>query len=106
MTAIYMAGPDTRNRQPHRHTVLDPPVLPDQFGAGDGPVNGRRLPLGRVAGRVLLGYGAEPFQGLPGKAAIGQFLNPVGQPAFQKAPVIGWRFGLKQLAPFRLQYRR
>ncbi len=31
--------------------------------------------------------------------------EPVGQPALQKPAVICWRLGLKQLAPFRLQYR-
>ncbi len=39
----------------------------------------------------------------PAQAAIGQFLDAVGQPALQKAAVIGRWLGIEKLAPAGLQ---
>ena len=71
----------------------------DQLGSYDWPQARLGFPLDGVKVGVLLGHGRQPLQGLAAQPAIGQFLDAVSEPAFQKATVIGGRIGVKQLAP-------
>ena len=48
---------------------------------------------------------AEALQRLGLQPAIGQFLDAVGEPAFQEAAVIGRRLGLEEIAPLLLEFR-
>ena len=41
----------------------------------------------------------QPLQGFAAQPAIRQLLDAVGQPAFQKTPIIGGRLRVKQFAP-------
>jgi len=88
-----------------RDAVLNPPPFPDQPCARNGTKHWPGLALGRIAGSVLFGHGLKAFQRFPAEAAIGQFLNAVGEPAFQKAPIVGGGLGIKQFAPSGLQDR-
>lgn len=55
---------------------------------------GRLTPAASRVGRTAWLRGAEPLAS-PGKSAVGQLPDPVGQPALQKATIVGGRFGLK-----------
>ena len=83
----------------HRDAVLDALPFADQPRAGDRPVLGRRAALGALSAVELLGQAASSARPSRASAAIGQFLNPVGQPAFQEAAVVGRRLGLEEIAP-------
>ena len=84
----------------HRHAVLDALPFADQPRAGDRPVVGAAA--GACAGSPPSSSSASAssrFERLGLEPAIGQFLNPVGQPAFEEAPVVGRRLGLEEIAP-------
>ena len=51
-----------------------------------------------IAAVELFGEVAEALQRLGLEPAIGQFLDAVGEPALQEAPVVGRRLGLEELA--------
>ena len=91
----------------HGHAVLDALPFADQPRAGDRPVVGavwrRRIrspPSSSSAERL------EALDRLGLQPAIGQFLDAVGEPAFEEAAVVGRRLGLEELAPLLLQLRR
>ena len=66
-----------------------------------------RLPAPRrIAAVELLAERLEALHRLGLQPAIGQFLDAVGQPAFEEAPVVGRRLGLEEIAPLLLQLRR
>ena len=88
---------------PHRDAVLDALVLPDQPRAGDRPRVGAHLPLRLAAAVQFLAQLLQPPHRLGLQAAIGQFLDAVGEPALEVAPVEGRRLGLEQIAPLLLQ---
>ena len=71
--------------------------FPDQPGAGDRQV--RAAALGPAAGlpSYCFAQHPKPFDGLLFQPAIGQFLDTVGQPALQEAPVVGWRLRVEQV---------
>ena len=55
--------------------------------------------LRRFAAVELLGQRLEPLDRLGLQPAIGQFLDAVGQPAFQEAPVVERRLRLEEQLP-------
>ena len=83
--------------------MLHPLPFPNQARPGDRQA--LASPLGPLAGfaAVLLSEYPKPLDGLLFQAAVSQLLNAVGQPALQKAPVIGRRLRVEQCAPFGLQ---
>ena len=83
----------------HRDGVLDALPFADQPRAGDRPVVGADPAQNDVAAVELLAERFEPLDRLRLQAAIGQFLNPVGEPAFQEAPIVGRRLGVEEFAP-------
>ena len=62
--------------------------------------------LARIAAVELLRQRLEALDRLGLQPAIGQFLDAVGQPAFEEAPIVGRRLGLEEVAPLLLQLRR
>ena len=87
----------------HRDHVLDALVFPDQPGASDRPVVGADPAKRDVAAVELLAQRLQPGDRLGFQAAIGEFLDPVGQPALQVGPAEGRRLLAEQLAPLLLQ---
>ena len=83
--------------------MLDALVFADEPRAGDRPVLGRLAAPRRIAAVELFGEVAEALQRLGLEPAIGQFLDAVGEPVFEEAPVVGRRLGLEEIAPFLLQ---
>src|SRR5690606_12084178 len=73
--------------------VLDALVLADQAGAGDRALLVADAAEGDVPAVDLLAQRLEALQRLALQAAIGEFLDAVGEPAFQEAPVVGRRLG-------------
>ena len=45
----------------------------------------------------------QPSGRIGRQPALSEFLEAVGQPAFKKAAVVGWRLGAEQLPPAPLQ---
>ena len=60
-------------------------------------------PYRNVAAVELLAQCLQPFDRLRLQSAIGEFLDAVGEPALQEAPVVARRLTLKQRAPLCLQ---
>ena len=87
----------------HRDDVLDALVLPDQPGPGDRPVVGADPAQDDVAAVELLAQRLQPGDRLGLQPAIGQFLDPVGQPALQVGPAERRRLLAEQLPPLLLQ---
>ena len=56
-----------------------------------------------IGAQVLLAELLQPAHGLRFQPAIGQFLDAVGQSAFQVSAVEDWRLGIKQVAPLLFQ---
>lgn len=73
----------------HRGGVLDALVLPDQPATGDGDVAAPHPAHRDFAAVELLAQLFQPAHRLGLQAAVGQLLDPVGQPALQEAPVMG-----------------
>ena len=48
----------------------------------------------------------QPLHRLGLQPAVGQFLDAVGEPAFEEAAVVGRRLGVEEIAPLLLQLRR
>ena len=87
----------------HRDAVLDALVFADEPRAGDRPFVGGLPAPRRVATVELLAELAQALQRFGLETAVGQLLNPIGEPVLQEAPVIRWRLVLEELAPFLLQ---
>ena len=83
--------------------MLDALVFANKPRAGDRPVLGRSAAARWIPAIEIFGDGFEPLDRLGLEPAVRQFLDAVGEPVFEEAPVIGRRLGLEQIAPFLLQ---
>ena len=79
--------------------MLDALPFADQPRAGDRPVIGADPAQNDVAAVELLAERFEALDGLRLQAAISQLLDPVGEPAFEEAPIVGRRLGVEEFAP-------
>ena len=84
--------------------MLDALILADQLRAGDRPVIAAHAADGDIAAVELLAQCLEAGQRLGLETAVGQFLDPVGQPALQEAAIVGRWLRAEQRAPLRLQH--
>ena len=90
----------------HRDAVLDALVFADQPRAGDRPLV-RWLPAPRrVTAVEFFAELPQALQRLGLEATVGQFLDPIGEPVLQEAPVVGWRLTVEEFAPFAPSTRR
>ncbi len=78
-------------------------IFADQPCADDGALILADAAKRDIAAINLFAQRFQPGDGFGLQAAIGEFLNAIGEAAFQKAPVVGWRFGAKEAAPLLLQ---
>ena len=83
--------------------MLDTLVFADQPRAGDRPVILANAPNLGLAAVEPLAQRLQPLNGLGLEAAMGQLLDPVGQPALQVGSAERRRLGAEQLPPLRLQ---
>ena len=67
---------------------------------------GGLAPPRRITAVEFFAERLQALQRLGLQPAVGQFLDPVRQPVFQEAPVIGRRLGLEEIAPLLLEMRR
>ena len=61
--------------------------------------------IGGITAVQLFAQRTEPLDCLGLQAAVGQFLNPISEPVFEEAAVIGRRLALEEIAPLLLQLR-
>src|SRR5690606_38963061 len=87
----------------HRDGVLDALPLADQPRAGDWLVVGADPAQHDVAAVELLAQSFEAFDGRRFQTAISQFLDPIGEPAFEEAPIVRWRLRVEEFAPLLLE---
>ena len=85
--------------------MLDALPLADEAGARDRAAFVIKAADPFALGQ-LLAQRLQPFDGLRFQPAIGQFLNPIGEPAFQEPAIVGWRLLVEEIAPLLLQIRR
>ena len=83
--------------------MLDALVFADQPRAGDRPVVGALAAHVDLAAVELLAERLEALDRLGLQPAIGQFLDAVGEPAFEEAAIVGRRLALEEIAPLLLQ---
>ena len=79
--------------------------LANEPGADDRLRVMPRPALHDVAAVQLLAHLLQPAHRLGLQPAIGQLLDPVGEPALEEGPVVGRRLGAEELAPLLLQLR-
>ena len=86
--------------------MLDSLIFADEPRAGDRALI-RRLARGGPDRhrRVLRASAFSRFDRLGLQPAVGQFLDPVREPVFQEAPVVGRRLGFEEVAPLLLELR-
>ena len=89
----------------HGDDMLGALPLADEPGADDRLPVMPRAALHDVAAVQLLAHLLQPAHGLGLQPAIGQLLDPVGEPALEEGPVVGRRLGAEELAPLLLQLR-
>ena len=83
--------------------MVDALPLPDQPRPGHRLVLVVPAPPRRIAAVQFLGQLAQPLHGLGLQPAVGQFLNSIGEPVFEKASIVRRRLGLEEIAPLLLQ---
>jgi hypothetical protein len=81
----------------------DPVPVPDQFGSRHRIARIGNLALARQRALHLVRQQIQHAAGFPVGAAVGQLLNPVGQPAFKEAAAVVRGRGPKERLPFGLQ---
>ena len=90
----------------HRHAVLDALPFANKPRPGDRPILDGPSPTRRVAAVEVLGNRLQPLDRLRLQPAIGEFLDAIGEPAFEESAIVGRRLGLEQIAPHRFQRGR
>ncbi len=86
----------------HRHAVLYALPFADQPRAGDRAIVYPGPADHDIAVIELLAENLEALQRRRLETAEGEFLDPVGEPAFKEAAIVGRRLGAAELAPPRL----
>ena len=86
--------------------VLDALPFADQPRADDRLVVGADPAQHDVATVELLAQSFEALDGRGLQTAIGQFLDPIGEPAFEETPIVRWRLGVEEFAPLLLEVGR
>ena len=86
--------------------MLDALPLANEARSGDRLLTGTDAAHDRVAAIDLATQRLEALDRLRLQSAIGQFLDPVGETAFEEAPVVGRRLAVEQITPLPLQVWR
>ena len=82
--------------------MLDALPFTDQARAGDRAVVQRASAPGCLT-LEFVGKRVQAFHRVFAQAAIGQFLDAIGEPVFEEAAVIGRRLAVEEVAPFLLE---
>src|SRR5690606_30822975 len=88
---------------PHLRHMLDALPLPQQLRASDWHAVHPLAPHLCITTVQLLTQLLEPLKGLRLQPAIGQFLDAVGEPAFDEAAVVEWGRCAEQHLPLSLE---